>query len=53
MNSSNIDDRSLFKESFKKLYNDPNIKFLFPINNNLLSNIITKWKNNKYRFKKE
>ena len=53
MNSSNIYDRSLFKDSFKKLYNDPDIKYDFPINNNLLSNIITKWKNNTYRFKKE
>ena len=53
MNSSNIYDRSLFKEAFKKIYNDPNIKFEFPINNNFLSNIITKWKNNTFRFKKE
>ena len=53
MNSSTIYDRHLFKESFKKLYNDPNIKYNFPLDNNFLSNIITKWKNSSYRFKKE
>ena len=52
MNRSSIYDRTLFKESFKKIYNNPNIKYDFPINNNLLSNILTKWKNNLYRFKK-
>ena len=53
MNSSTIYDRHLFKESFKKLYNDPNINYKFPLDNNFLSNIITKWKTNSYRFKKE
>ena len=53
MNSSTIYDRHLFKEAFKKLYNDPNIKYNFPLDNNFLSNIITKWKNTSYRFKKE
>ena len=53
MNSSTIYDRHLFKESFKKLYNDPTINYKFPLDNNFLSNIITKWKTNSYRFKKE
>ena len=53
MNSSTIYDRHLFKESFKKLYNDPNINYKFPLDNNFLSNIITKWKTTSYRFKKE
>ena len=53
MNSSTINDRHLFKEAFKKLYNGPNIKYNFPLDNNYLSNIITKWKNTSYRFKKE
>ena len=53
MNSSTIYDRHLFKEAFKKLCNDPNIKYNFPLDNNFLSNIITKWKNTSYRFKKE
>ena len=53
MNSSTIFDRQLFKESFKKLYNDENVKYKFPLDNNFLSNIINKWKNNTYRFKKE
>ena len=53
MNSSTIYDWHLFKESFKKLYNDPNIKYNFPLENNVLSNIITKWKTTSYRFKKE
>ena len=53
MNSSTIFDRQLFKESFKKLYNNENVKYNFPIDNNFLSNIINKWKNNTYRFKKE
>ena len=53
MNNSSIYDRHLFKESFKKLYNDPNIKYNFLLENNFLSNIITKWKTTSYRFKKE
>ena len=53
MYSSTIFDRQLFKESFKKLYNNENVKYNFPIDNNFLSNIINKWKNNTYRFKKE
>ena len=53
MNSSTIFDRQLFKESFKKLYNKDNIRYKFPLDNNFLSYIINKWKNNTYRFKKE
>ena len=50
MNSSEIFDRKLYKEEFKKLYNSR--KFKFGIDNNVLSNIITKWKNKSNRFKK-
>ena len=53
MNNSSIYDRRLFKETFKKIYNDKNNNFNFPINNNFLSNIITKWKNKSIKFKKE
>ena len=53
MNNSTIYDRKLFKEAFKNIYNDKENKYNFPINNNFLSNIITRWKNNSYRFKKE
>ena len=53
MNKSTIYDRKLFKEAFKNIYNDKENKYNFPINNNFLSNIITRWKNNSYRFKKE
>ena len=52
MNSSNIFDRRLFKQEFKKIYNNPNYKFNFPLNNNYLSNLITKWKNTSNRFNK-
>jgi hypothetical protein len=41
-NSSDIYDRSLFKNKFKEIYNKN--KYNFQINNNMLSNIITKWK---------
>ena len=50
MDNSNIYDRRLFKEEFKKIYN--NNKFNFPINDNFLSNIITKWKKSSDRFTK-
>lgn len=50
MNASNIYDRKLYKEEFKKLYNDK--EYDFPINDNLLSNIITKWKIYSNKFKK-
>ena len=50
MNSSNIYDRKIFKEEFKKLYNSKNHDF--PLNNNFLFNIITKWKHNSNRFTK-
>ena len=53
MNNSTIYDRRLFKQSFKDIYNDKNNKFNFSIKNNLLSNMITKWKQNSYKFKKE
>ena len=53
MNSSTIYDRRMFNESFKKIYNDSKVKYNFSLNDNFLSNIISKWKNNTYRFKKE
>ena len=53
MNSSTIYDRLLFKELFKNLNNNENIKYNFPLDNKFLSNIINKWKNYSYRFKKE
>ena len=53
MNNSNIYDRYLFKASFKKLYNENNTIYKFPLNDNLLSNIISNWKRKSIRFKKE
>ena len=50
MNSSEIFDRNLYKDELKNLYNSR--KFKFGIDNNFLSNIITKWKNKSNRFKK-
>ena len=52
MNKSNIYDRNLFKKAFKVLYNDKKIDYDFPLNDNFLSNIISKWKNNSIRFTK-
>lgn len=49
MNDSNIYERKLYKEEFKKLYNDK--EYDFPINDNLLSNLITKWKLYSIKFK--
>ena len=50
MNSSDIFDRRLYKDEFKKIYNEE--KYDFSINNNFLSNIITRWKLKTNRFKK-
>ena len=50
MNSLTIFDRTLFKDKFKEIYNKNSFKF--PINNNFLSNIITKWKSSSNRFNK-
>ena len=50
MNNTDIYDRNLFKDKFKELYNST--KFNFTINNNMLSNIITKWKSTSNRFNK-
>ena len=52
MNSSNIYDRNLFKDEFKKIYNNPENNFNFPINNTYLGNIISNWKNKSYKFTK-
>lgn len=49
MNFSTIYDPKLYKEEFKKLYNE--LKYDFPLNDNLLSNIVTKWKSVSERFK--
>ena len=51
MNTSIIYDHNLYKNKFKEIYNSN--YYDFPINNNMLSNIITKWKNSTYKFKKE
>ena len=53
MNNSNIYDRHLFKESFKKIYNQNNSLYKFPLKDNFLSNIISNWKRKSVRFKKE
>ena len=53
MNNSNIYDRHLFKESFKKIYNQNDSLYKFPLNDNFLSNIISNWKRKSVRFKKE
>lgn len=50
MNNFNIYDRKLFKNKFKDLFNEN--KFNFPIDNNVLSNIINKWKNKCTRMNK-
>ena len=50
MNSSEIFDGNLYKDEFKKLYNSQ--KLNFGIDNNFISNIITKWKLKTNRFKK-
>ena len=50
MNNSSIYDRTLFKNQFKDLYNKN--KYNFEIDNNFLSNIITKWKQKSNRFTK-
>ena len=50
INTSTIYDRTLFKNKFKDIYNEN--KYNFPLNNNMLSNIITKWKNNSNKFTK-
>ena len=50
MNKSNIYDRTLFKNKYKEIYNEN--KYKFPLNNNMLSNIIKKWKNKSNRFTK-
>ena len=49
MDNSNIYDRRLFSAELKKICNN---KFNFPINDNFLSNIITKWKKSSDRFTK-
>ena len=50
MNSSTIYDRKLLIDEKNKFYN--NHSYSFPIDNNLLSNIITIWKNNTVNFTK-
>ena len=44
MNKSTIFDRILFKIQFKDIYNDKNNKFTFSLNDGMLTNIITNWK---------
>ena len=43
MNSSNIYARNLFKDEFKKIYNNKQNNFNFPLNNTYLGNIISNW----------
>ena len=50
MVGSYIYDRKLFKDKFKEHYDSK--KYNFTINNNMLSNIITKWKSTSNRFNK-
>ena len=50
MNCSELFDRNLYKDEFKKLYNSQ--KFNFSIANYFLSNIIAKWKLKSNRFNK-
>ena len=50
MNNSDIFDRNIFKEEFKKIYN--NDHYNFSIDNIFLSNIITNWKRNTLKFHK-
>ncbi len=50
MDNSTLYDRRLYKEEFKKIYN--NNKYKFSLNDNFLSNIITNWKKNSDRFTK-
>ena len=40
------------KKNSKKIYNNPNNRFNFPISSTYLGNIITKWKNCSYKFTK-
>lgn len=50
MNKSNIYDSNLFKNRFKDIYKEHN--YTFPLNDNTLSNIITKWKNTTFKYNK-
>lgn len=52
INQSDIYDRRLFKEKFKKIYNNKDNIFNFSINDRMFSNIIIKWKKNNIRFTK-
>ena len=42
----------MFKDKFKDIYNDPSNKYDFEINNSMLHNIISKWKNTSLKFNK-
>ena len=50
MNKPNIYEQNLFKTRFKDIYNEH--KYTFPLNDNTLSNIITKWKNTTFKYNK-
>ena len=50
LNNSTIYDRRLFKDEFKKIYNQN--KFNFPLNDNMLSNLINNWRIHSNRFTK-
>lgn len=50
MNQSTIFDRNIFKDKFKEIYNEK--LYNFPIDNTMISNIISKWKRNTFRMNK-
>ena len=50
MNTSTIYDRNIYKEEFKKIYN--NNQFNFTLTKNILTSIITNWKSHTNRFNK-
>ena len=50
MNNPTIYDRNIYKNRFKEIYNYN--KFHFPLDNSILTNIITKQKNKSIRMNK-
>lgn len=50
MNNDSIYDRKLFKNSFRKIYNDN--KYNFPLQEEKLNNLIANWKLRTNKFNK-
>ena len=50
MNKSSIYDRKLFKNDFRKIYNDNN--YNFPLQEDKLNNVIANWKLTTNKFNK-